>query len=387
MSFTLWYYPFFLGLVALLHWQLPRRGRIGLLLAASYVFYGVWDIRFLSLIAASTLSDFFSANAIEGRRRSTLELAAGSFAPVLWLLVLQMTDVPRAGLPGIYLLAAAAASLLFVLVFEMLWRLPEPVRRRGFLLLSLASNLGVLFFFKYFGFFVDSAKALLGAAGFGGDFTLLEILLPVGISFYTFQSIAYLVDVYRGQTRACTNLPLFATYIAFFPQLVAGPIERAKHLLEQLEHDRIFTRDDLHQGLRLLLVGYFKKIYVANNCAIVADYVFSGPEGLNAAWVLAGALAFAFQIYGDFSGYTDIARGSARLLGIRLSKNFDFPYSARGPSDFWSRWHITLSSWFRDYLYIPLGGNRGTRLQTLRNLCLTMLLAGLWHGAAWNFVV
>ena len=333
MSFTAWYYPFFLAVVVLLYWRLSKRGRIGLLLIASYVFYGAWDARFLALIGFTTLVDFYCVGA--------------------------MADADRAG---------------------------HEHRRRRFLFFSIGSNLSVLFFFKYCNFFIESAQALLAAAGLPTERSTLDILLPVGISFYTFQSIAYSVDVYRRQIPACRDLPLFAVYIAFFPQLVAGPIERASNLLPQLERAPTPRLDDLHLGLRLLLVGFFKKLFVANNCALIANYAFSLPAP-NAGWVVLGAIAFAFQIYGDFSGYTDIARGSAQLLGIRLSHNFRFPYFSRGPSDFWQRWHISLSSWFRDYLYIPLGGNRFGDLITLRNLFLTMLIAGLWHGATWMFVL
>ncbi|MEK6806026.1 MAG: MBOAT family O-acyltransferase [Pseudomonadota bacterium] len=333
MSFTAWYYPFYLAAVVLLYWRLPARGRTWLLLVASYVFYGTWDARFLALIGFTTLVDFYCVGAME--------------------------DADRAD---------------------------HSERRRWFLWLSIVSNLSVLFFFKYFNFFIESAQALLATAGLPTERSTLNILLPVGISFYTFQSIAYSVDVYRRQIHACRDLPLFAVYIAYFPQLVAGPIERARSLLPQLERAAVFSPEDLHVGLRLILVGFFKKLFVANNCALIANYAFALPAP-SAGWVALGALAFAFQIYGDFSGYTDIARGSARLLGIHLTDNFRFPYSARGPSDFWQRWHISLSSWFRDYLYIPLGGNRFGNLITLRNLFLTMLIAGLWHGATWMFVL
>ncbi len=387
MSFTAWYYPLFLATVVLLYWRLPARGRIWLLLAASYTFYAVWDIRFLSLILATTVIDFFCVNAIDGgakpARRSSATLA---LLPVLWLLLIQALGLSGQPVATIYLLAALGLSLAYVGVFESLWRLEGEARRKAFLLLSILSNLGVLLFFKYFNFFIDSAAALLNTVGLPTDAATLAILLPVGVSFYTFQSIAYSVDVYRKQIHACRDLPLFAVYIAFFPQLVAGPIERARDLLPQLEAPRVFTLGDLHEGARLLLVGFFKKLFVANNCALIANYAFALPTP-SAGWVALGAFAFAFQIYGDFSGYTDIARGSARLLGVRLTENFRFPYSARGPSDFWQRWHISLSSWFRDYLYIPLGGNRFGNLLTLRNLFLTMLIAGLWHGATWMFVL
>jgi len=371
--------------VAGLYWQLGQRGRTWLLLAASYVFYGTWDWRFLSLVAASTLVDYFCTNAMEGRRVPGRFVALGSLVPASWLGILGLSGVAR--LDPLIPQAALAAGLAFFVLYEALWRLGEDRRRKAFLLLSLCTNLITLGFFKYFGFFVDTAQNLLAMAGFGGGSLVVEILLPVGISFYTFQSIAFAVDVYYRRIHACADLSTFAAFIAFFPQLMAGPIERGRQLLTQLEQRHVFDVTQMHDGLRLILVGYFKKVFVANNCAIIANYVFTNPGAMDVYWMTLGVLAFAFQIYGDFSGYTDIARGSALLLGIRLERNFAFPYLARSPSDFWARWHITLSTWIRDYLYIPLGGNRHGTLMTVRNLYIAMLLAGLWHGATWMFVL
>jgi D-alanyl-lipoteichoic acid acyltransferase DltB (MBOAT superfamily) len=229
--------------------------------------------------------------------------------------------------------------------------------------------------------------ALLKTVGLQPHELTLHILLPVGISFYTFQSLAYTWDVYRRQMQACPSFITYASYLSFFPQLVAGPIERAKHLLPQIATPRTWSVDHLHVGCRQILVGFFQKVFVADHCALIANYVFDSTTPLNGAWATLGAVAFAFQIYGDFAGYTNIARGSARLMGVELSKNFLFPYFAHAPSDFWQRWHISLSSWFRDYVYIPLGGNRGTHGRTLLNLLVTMFLAGLWHGASWMFVL
>ena len=390
MSFTAWYYPFFLCIVTLLFWRLPPRGRLVLLLAASYLFYGVWDLRFLSLIAASTAMDFLCAQAIEGERKPLATLAGLCALPVAWFFLVALAIGPMAGIapvPPMFLALAVAAAIGFAALYTALWRLPAAHRARAFLLLQIGYNLAILFFFKYFGFFVESARALLTAAGLGGDFTVLEILLPVGVSFYTFQSIAYAVDVHRGRVAACRDPLLFAAFIAFFPQLVAGPIERASQLLPQLARPTRFDPAFLWQGIALILTGLFKKVFVANNCALVADHFFKGDGHASPGWVVVACVAFAFQIYGDFSGYTDIARGSARLLGIRLSENFRLPYLASGPSDFWQRWHISLSTWIRDYLYIPLGGNRGGAARTVRNLTVSMLLAGLWHGAAWTFVL
>ena len=259
----------------------------------------------------------------------------------------------------------------------LLWRLPWPrAKRRAFAALSILTNLGVLGFFKYFNFFASSLEAVAGRLGWTPDWTLPHIILPVGISFYTFQSISYSVEVFKGKARPAADFVTFAAYLSFFPQLVAGPIERPNDLLPQFETPAAWDPANFHRGLRLILTGLFKKVYVANNCAMIANYAFAPGRVLGAPWALLGALAFAFQIYGDFSGYTDIARGSARLLGIRLNHNFNFPYFAQGPSEFWRRWHITLSSWFRDYVYIPLGGNRRGTGRMYFNLWLTMLLAG-----------
>lgn len=385
MFFTVWYYPFFLLSVAGLYWQFGPRGRIWLVFLASYVFYGAWDWRFLSLIAASTLVDYFCTTAMSGHRMRALGVLAGSLVPVAWLAGIGWSGYTTVSMET--LLAAAAAGLAFFATYALLWRLDEVPRRKAFLLLSLVTNLLTLGFFKYFGFFVDTAQTLLVAAGLGGGGVVVDILLPIGISFYTFQSISFSVDVYYRRTHATTDWVTFAAFIAFFPQLVAGPIERGRQLLTQLEETRPFDIANVHEGLRLILVGYFKKIFVANNCALIANHVFNNSASMDAHWILLGLIAFAFQIYGDFSGYTDIARGSALFFGIRLERNFAFPYLARSPSDFWARWHITLSTWIRDYLYIPLGGNRHGMLSTLRNLYIVMLLAGLWHGATWMFVL
>jgi D-alanyl-lipoteichoic acid acyltransferase DltB (MBOAT superfamily) len=314
-------------------WGLSRQAalwvRNAFLLAASYVFYAAWDYRFLSLLAFSTVVDF---------------------------------AVGRA-----------------------LGRTEDPVRRRRLLLTSLVSNLGLLGVFKYFDFFAQSFADLLVRFDFEVEPYLLDVVLPVGISFYTFQTLSYTIDVYRGRIAPERNLVNFATFVAFFPQLVAGPIERAADLLPQFRHTRNVTAHRIESGAFLIFTGLFKKVVIADNVSALADASFAlgQPDALQ---VLVGVYAFAIQIYCDFSGYTDIARGSARWLGFELSRNFDLPYFATGPSDFWRRWHISLSSWLRDYLYIPLGGNRRGTTRTYINLMLTMLLGGLWHGAAWTFV-
>ncbi len=301
-----------------------------LLLVASYVFYGWWDWRFLSLIAISTVIDY------------TVGRALGS------------TD--------------------------------DAGRRKILVTASVVSNLSILGFFKYFNFFADSAVRVFGLVGLQADPITLNIILPVGISFYTFQTMSYTIDVYRRQMEPTRNFIDFAVFVAFFPQLVAGPIERAKNLLPQFAGPRTIRVDEVNAGLYLILWGYFKKVVIADNMAVLANKIFNTPgyEGID---LIIGVLAFSVQIYGDFSGYSDIARGLAKLMGLVVMVNFRLPYFALNPSDFWERWHISLSSWLRDYLYIPLGGNRGTSFATYRNLALTMLLGGLWHGAAWTFVI
>ncbi len=331
MLFNSYVFWLFFLLVAAAYWRLPHRGQNRLLLAASYVFYGWWDWRFLSLIVVSTLVDFGVA------RRLT----------------------------------AVAA----------------PRRRRLWLLVSVATNLGLLGAFKYFGFFAAEAAGLLRALGLGADLPTLRVILPVGISFYTFQTMSYTIDVYRGRAEPARSLPDFALFVCFFPQLVAGPIERYHRLMPQIAGPRRRAPGDFAEGLHHVLLGLFKKVVVADNLAVLANAVFGGdPAALTGGQVLVGVYAFAFQIYGDFSGYSSIAQGVAKWLGFDLSTNFRLPYFAVSPSDLWRRWHVTLSSWLRDYLYVPLGGNRGGRARTYRNLLLTMLLGGLWHGAGWTFV-
>jgi alginate O-acetyltransferase complex protein AlgI len=306
--------------------------RNAFLLFVSYVFYGAWDWTFLSLIIAS----------------STLD----------WTLGLLMED-PR-------------------------WQAQR--KRRFLLFLSLAANLGLLGFFKYANFFAESFRALLASVGIETPPFVLEVVLPVGISFYTFQSLGYTIDVYRRAMPAERSFLNFALFVAFFPQLVAGPIERPDHLIAQFKKTTHIRREDFSDGAYLVAAGLFKKVVIADNVALVADRAFglADPTGLQS---LAGTYAFAIQIYCDFSGYTDIARGVSRMMGFSLCDNFNLPYFAENPSDFWRRWHISLSTWLRDYLYISLGGNRGSTAKTYRNLMLTMVIGGLWHGAAWTYVV
>ena len=322
---------FFAGVVVGV-WLLPNRTwRHAALLVASYVFYAAWDPRFLTLIWASTAIDFFV-----GRR-----------------------------------LAASA----------------DRKARKRWLALSVTANLGILGVFKYLDFFATSAAALADAFGVTLSPVTLDLVLPVGISFYTFQSMSYTIDVYRGRIPPEPSALRFALYVAFFPQLVAGPIVRARTFLPQLARDRRPRGADLAPGALLFAIGLFKKIAMADRFGAFADPVFAAPELWSAPALLAAAGAYTAQIYCDFSGYSDMAIGLGRILGYRLPRNFDRPYSATSLRAFWRRWHISLSSWLRDYLYISLGGNRSGPLRTARNLFLTMLLGGLWHGAAWTFLL
>ncbi|MCY3775072.1 MAG: MBOAT family protein [Candidatus Aminicenantes bacterium] len=259
--------------------------------------------------------------------------------------------------------------------------------RRIFLAVSIAGNLGVLAYFKYTNFALASVEALFGSLGFGVRLPGWEIFLPIGISFYTFQSMSYTLDIYFGKLKPVDSIRQFALYVSFFPQLVAGPIVRARHFLPQLARMPMVDWDRIRFGSTLILYGLIKKVCVADNLSGFVETVFHGDPTHDSLWVFLGIVAFAIQIYCDFSGYTDIAIGSARVMGFRFPDNFDFPYFSHNITEFWKRWHISLSSWLRDYLYIPLGGNRKGRPRQLVNLMVTMLLGGLWHGAAWHFVL
>ncbi|MCB0794964.1 MAG: MBOAT family protein [Flavobacteriales bacterium] len=323
----------FLPVVFLLYWAVPMgiRQRNLYLLALSYLFYGWWDARFLILIAFSSLVDF---------------------------------EVGRA-----------------------LGRTSDRSRRGWLLALSVIINLGLLGFFKYFNFFLDNFVSAFSLLGVPFDPVRLSIVLPVGISFYTFQTLSYTIDVYRGRLEPTRDPIAFFAFVSFFPQLVAGPIERAVALLPQFAEKHRFDRDKATDGLRRILWGLFKKVVVADSCAVYVDLIFERPESVSGAELFVGALLFAFQIYGDFSGYSDIAIGTARLFGFELMKNFALPYFSRDVAEFWRRWHISLSTWFRDYVYIPLGGSRGSQWVRIRNTAAVFLVSGLWHGANWTFFI
>ncbi|MCA9511849.1 MAG: MBOAT family O-acyltransferase [Myxococcota bacterium] len=359
------------------------RAQNALTLAASYVFYGYWDVRFLSLVVVSTVIDFVTGLAIAERPFGARDFAL----PALVLFGLALGLV-ASGVPDATLVLGLSALFFAALVaLDVATRRAAPaLRRRTFFWASVTTNLGILATFKYFNFFAESFVDLAGALGFAPDRVTIDVILPVGISFYTFQSMSYTIDVWRGQLAPTRDFVRFATYVSFFPQLVAGPIERASHLLPQFGRARVLSWAQAREGAMLFLWGFYKKVVIADNLGPIADRVFAAPAGASPGETLAGVLAFTFQIYGDFSGYSDMARGLARMLGFDLMVNFDMPYFARTPSEFWRRWHISLSSWLRDYLYIPLGGNRGGEARRDRNLMATMLLGGLWHGAAWTFV-
>jgi alginate O-acetyltransferase complex protein AlgI len=321
-------YLVFLALVLALYWSLPRRGQNILLIFASYIFYGWEHPWFLLPLWASTVVDYSCA--------------------------LGMERFPR--------------------------------QRRVFLITCIAASVALLATFKYFGFAIENLNAILANFGAEPIRNTLRLVLPAGLSFYTFQSIGYVVDVYRGKVKAVRDLPDYALYVTFFPQLVAGPIERAAHMLPQYRKARKIDAETWRIALGLMLWGFFKKVVIADNAAVVVNKIFALTDtSFPVIW--AGVFAFAVQIYADFSGYTDIARGTARLLGIDLMVNFNHPYLATSPADFWRRWHISLSTWLRDFIYIPLGGSRCSTARASFNLMATFTLSGLWHGASWNYVL
>ncbi|MCU0396006.1 MAG: MBOAT family protein, partial [Chitinophagaceae bacterium] len=250
----------------------------------------------------------------------------------------------------------------------------------------LITNLGILGFFKYYNFFVDNFVSAFSLFGLTLNVTTIKIILPVGISFYTFQSLSYTIDIYRGKLSAIKDPVVYFAFISFFPQLVAGPIERATNLVPQVMQPRVFDYNEVRDGLRQMLWGLFKKIVVADNCATFVNLIFENHTQYNGLSVAFGVVLFAFQIYGDFSGYSDIAIGAARMLGFNLMRNFHFPYFSRDVAEFWRRWHISLTTWFRDYVYIPLGGSKGSQWQSLRNTMIVFLVSGFWHGANWTFI-
>ena len=398
MSFDQLSYFAFLPLVYVLYRLMRHQAQNRMLILAGYVFYGCWDPRFLLLIIATTAMDFCAGLIIERGTVERKELrAVGRFTVIAALLSVAidwralLTKGMAAGVltaENFYLLAGMAlAAIGGGLAYLVLLRMPHPLRRKLAIIISLTGNLGLLGFFKYFNFFIESAEGLLLGLGFDPESWRLQIVLPVGISFYTFQTMSYTIDIYRGKLKATDKLLDFALFVSYFPPLVAGPIERAAHLLPQLALPRVLRWQQSVEGIWLILFGLFKKLAVANGVAGSVNAVYGSTGTVTWLDVVAATVLFAVQIYCDFSGYSDIARGTSKLFGIELIHNFRTPYFSGSPSEFWTRWHISLSTWLRDYLYVPLGGNRGGTAKTYRNLILTMLLGGLWHGAAWNFVI
>lgn len=332
MLFNSFEFALFLPLVFMLYWFVfrTRRWQNAFVVMASYVFYGWWDWRFLLLIAFTSACSYLSGLMIE--------------------------------------------------------RTADKAARRWISAANIIVNLLVLGVFKYYNFFSENISALFSLAGYDLDWATLNVVLPVGISFYTFQALSYSIDVYRGNIRATDDPMEFFAYISFFPQLVAGPIERATNLLPQFQKARTFDYAKAVDGCRQMLWGFFKKLVVADNCAIIVNQYWDGYAGQTGFHLLLVAILFTFQIYGDFSGYSDIAIGCARLFGFNLRRNFDYPYFSRNIAEFWRRWHISLMTWFRDYIYFPLGGSRCSKAKAMRNTLIVFFISGLWHGANWTFV-
>ncbi len=327
-------FAIFLPIVFILYWFVTAKHlklQNLLLVGASYFFYAFWDWRFLSLIVFSTVLDFIVGLLLEKENNQG--------------------------------------------------------RRKFYLLISVVVNLGFLGFFKYFNFFLENFIEVYSLFGMSLRASSLQIILPVGISFYTFQTMSYTIDVYRKNLKPTKNFIAFSAFVSFFPQLVAGPIERAAQFLPQFYVKRKFDKENAVRGLRQILWGLFKKVVIADNCAVYANEIFNNYPDYSGSTLILGAVFFTFQIYCDFSGYSDIAIGTSRLFGFNLMKNFSYPYFSRDIGEFWRRWHISLSSWFRDYLYIPLGGSRGGVLSKIRNIFIIFIVSGFWHGANWTFVI
>jgi len=327
-------FAFFLPVVFTIYWSIKNENlkfQNLFLLIASYFFYGWWDWRFLTLIFFSTLIDY------------TIGLNLGKNLPAN--------------------------------------------KRKILLWISITVNIGLLGIFKYYNFFAENFVKAFSLFGSSFDLGRLNIILPIGISFYTFQTLSYSIDVYKNKLKPTKSFISFAAFVSFFPQLVAGPIERAVNLLPQFHKRRKFEYDEAIDGMRQILWGLFKKIVIADNCAIYANIIFNNSEDYSGSTLLLGAIFFTFQIYGDFSGYSDIAIGTAKLFGFKLMQNFAFPYFSRDIAEFWRRWHISLSTWFRDYLYIPLGGSRGGNMMRIRNTFIIFIVSGFWHGANWTFII
>ena len=331
MTFNSWEFLIFYPIVLLLYFLLPKRARWPMLLIASYFFYMCYQTELVVLIFGTTLVSWIASRIIEKSEKTSV--------------------------------------------------------RRLFLILTLVSSLGVLFFYKYFDFLSGTVFDIAKGFGYRAKPISLDLVLPVGISFYTFQTLSYVIDVYKREVKSEDNFFFYALFVSFFPQLVAGPIERPSNLIPQLKESHPWSGDNAIAGAKMMMLGFFKKICVADFISGFVDSVYNNPSDATALGVIIATLLFAVQIYCDFSGYTDIAIGCSRIMGIRLMQNFNRPYSATSIREFWSRWHISLSSWFKDYLYIPLGGNRVSLPRNLLNIMIVFFVSGLWHGAAWTFVL
>jgi D-alanyl-lipoteichoic acid acyltransferase DltB (MBOAT superfamily) len=380
MLFNSFEFLLFLPIAFMLYWFVFQRNLKAqniFLLLISYVFYGWWDWRFLGLIIASSAVDYWCG----------IQLAAGSKQSTAGDVIASDEGVKQSVQEGSRLLQVRKSpgdSLLK-------GNLRNDVKswfsgRKLYLTISLVFNLGLLGFFKYFNFFIESAADFISVLGFQPHLSTLNLILPVGISFYTFQTLSYSIDIYRGNLKATKDPIAFFTYVAFFPQLVAGPIERASNLLPQFFKKREFGYQQGSDGMKLILWGLFKKMVIADNCALVVNPIFDNYQTASGLELIMGAVLFAFQIYGDFSGYSDIAIGVAMLFGFQLMTNFRTPYFSRDIAEFWRRWHISLSTWFRDYVYIPLGGSRVSKAKAIRNIFIVFLVSGFWHGANWTFI-
>jgi D-alanyl-lipoteichoic acid acyltransferase DltB (MBOAT superfamily) len=334
MLFNSFHFAFFLPAVFFLYWFVTNKSlkwQNLLLLACSYFFYACWDWRFLFLLMFSTLLDYYTG--------------------------IKMAEAPNQN------------------------------NKKFWFWLSISVNLGFLGVFKYYDFFAVSLAEALSNMGFQANFWTLKVILPVGISFYTFHGLSYVIDIYKNRITPEKNFITYSLFVSYFPLLVAGPIERATHLLPQVKKKRVFDYNKAVDGLYQILWGLFKKVVIADSCAQYANVIFDQYESMNSLTLMLGAVYFAFQIYGDFSGYSDIALGTSKLFGIDLLRNFNFPYFSRDIAEFWRRWHISLSTWFRDYLYIPLGGSKGGMTMKIRNTFIIFLVSGFWHGANWTFIL
>ncbi len=408
MIFNSLEFAIFLPLVFIAYWFFINRNlklQNLFLLIASYIFYGWWDTRFLFLIVLSTMTDYCAGIMIDKgvlNRKQRINASLYTLVSVFLFIILKWDAISSVLIleqPFISLLGwttfekqvvigTVALVLLGNIAYPAVTRINLKTRRKIFLLSSILVNIGLLGFFKYFNFFIDSFVDFSKAAfNYTPNITTLSIILPVGISFYTFQTLSYTIDIYRKKIESTNDFLAFAAFVSFFPQLVAGPIERASNLLPQFNVKRTFDLTKARDGMRQIIWGLFKKIVIADNIARYVNEIFGNSDQLYGSTLVLGVIYFAFQIYCDFSGYSDIAIGTARLFGFNLMQNFAFPYFSRDIAEFWRRWHISLSTWFRDYVYIPLGGSRVGNWMKFRNTMVIFVVSGFWHGANWTFIV